>query len=60
MDDERPEVLTFGRLAHRTGLMVRTPRLWSDEGAVPPVARGDGTDEPVGAAFLRRTHPGHQ
>jgi DNA-binding transcriptional MerR regulator len=39
MDDERPEVLTIGRLADRTGLPVRTLRFWSDEGAVPPVAR---------------------
>lgn len=39
MDDERPDVLTIGRLAHRTGLSVRTLRFWSDEGAVPPVAR---------------------
>ncbi|MER5834203.1 MerR family transcriptional regulator [Streptomyces sp. NPDC002130] len=39
MDDERPEVLTIGQLAHRTGLPVRTLRFWSDEGAVPPVAR---------------------
>lgn len=39
MDDERPEVLTIGRLADRTGLTVRTLRFWSDEGAVPPVAR---------------------
>lgn len=39
MDDERPDVLTIGRLAHRTGLPVSTLRFWSDEGAVPPVAR---------------------
>ncbi|PLW73940.1 MerR family transcriptional regulator [Streptomyces sp. SCUT-3] len=39
MDDERPELLTIGRLAHRTGLPVRTLRFWSDAGAVPPVAR---------------------
>ncbi|CAM5651090.1 helix-turn-helix domain-containing protein [Streptomyces purpurascens] len=39
MDDERPDVLTIGQLAHRTGLPVRTLRFWSDEGAVPPVAR---------------------
>ncbi|GHH52699.1 helix-turn-helix domain-containing protein [Streptomyces candidus] len=39
MDDERPTLLTIGRLAHRTGLPVRTLRFWSDEGAVPPVAR---------------------
>jgi DNA-binding transcriptional MerR regulator len=42
MDDERPEVLTIGRLAHRTGLPVRTLRFWSDEGAVPPVGRSEG------------------
>ncbi|MFI8895718.1 helix-turn-helix domain-containing protein [Streptomyces paradoxus] len=39
MDDERPDVLTIGQLAHRTGLPVRTLRFWSDEGAVPPVTR---------------------
>ncbi|NGO13543.1 MerR family transcriptional regulator [Streptomyces sp. HC44] len=39
MDDEYPDVLTIGQLAHRTGLPVRTLRFWSDEGAVPPVAR---------------------
>jgi DNA-binding transcriptional MerR regulator len=39
MDDEHPDVLTIGQLAHRTGLSVRTLRFWSDEGAVPPVAR---------------------
>jgi DNA-binding transcriptional MerR regulator len=42
MDDERPDVLTIGQLAHRTGLSVRTLRFWSDEGAVPPVARSAG------------------
>ncbi|MBF4138113.1 helix-turn-helix domain-containing protein [Streptomyces albidoflavus] len=42
MDDERPDVLTIGRLARRTGLSVRTLRFWSDEGAVPPVARSAG------------------
>ncbi|MFC8765125.1 MerR family transcriptional regulator [Streptomyces sp. NPDC057193] len=39
MDDEHSDLLTIGRLAHRTGLPVRTLRFWSDEGAVPPVAR---------------------
>jgi len=39
MDDERPDVLTIGQLADRTGLAVRTLRFWSDEGVVPPVAR---------------------
>ncbi|MBT2376300.1 MerR family transcriptional regulator [Streptomyces sp. ISL-111] len=42
MDDERPDVLTIGRLARRTGVAVRTLRFWSDEGAVPPVARSAG------------------
>ncbi|MEU9579874.1 MerR family transcriptional regulator [Streptomyces chilikensis] len=42
MDDERPDVLTIGQLAHRTGLPVRTLRFWSDEGLVPPVARSAG------------------
>ncbi|MFJ2738244.1 MerR family transcriptional regulator [Streptomyces sp. NPDC087440] len=39
MEDERPDMLTIGRLADRTGVPVRTLRFWSDEGAVPPVAR---------------------
>ncbi|MCX5206227.1 MerR family transcriptional regulator [Streptomyces sp. NBC_00237] len=39
MEDERPDVLTIGRLAHRTGVPVRTLRFWSDEGAIPPVGR---------------------
>ncbi|MFC9133360.1 MerR family transcriptional regulator [Streptomyces sp. NPDC057099] len=39
MDDEHPDLLTIGRLAHRTGLAVRTLRFWSDAGAVPPAAR---------------------
>ncbi|MEU0162263.1 MerR family transcriptional regulator [Streptomyces sp. NPDC006261] len=42
MNDERPDVLTIGQLAHRTGSPVRTLRFWSDEGAVPPVARSAG------------------
>ncbi|GGK25497.1 MerR family transcriptional regulator [Streptomyces camponoticapitis] len=42
MNDERPDVLTIGRLAQRTGLPVRTLRFWSDEGVVPPVARSAG------------------
>ncbi|MFJ6700614.1 MerR family transcriptional regulator [Streptomyces sp. NPDC091272] len=39
MENERPDLLTIGQLAHRTGLSVRTLRFWSDQGAVPPVAR---------------------
>src|SRR5215207_9315124 len=41
-NERRPDVLTIGRLAHRTGLPVRTLRFWSDEGAVPPVGRSAG------------------
>lgn len=37
--DERPDLLTIGQLARRTGLSARTLRFWSDEGAVPPAAR---------------------
>ncbi|MFF5722318.1 MerR family transcriptional regulator [[Kitasatospora] papulosa] len=42
MEDEGPDALTIGRLAHRTGLPVRTLRFWSDEGLVPPAARTVG------------------
>ncbi|WP_299534407.1 MerR family transcriptional regulator [uncultured Streptomyces sp.] len=54
MDDERTEVLTIGRLAHRTGLPVRTLRFWSDEGAVPPVARSAGGYRLYDAASVAR------
>ncbi|CAM5597348.1 MerR family transcriptional regulator [Streptomyces diastaticus] len=33
------ETFTIGQLARLTGLSVRTLRYWSDEGAIPPVAR---------------------
>ncbi|MEV5335984.1 MerR family transcriptional regulator [Streptomyces werraensis] len=35
-------LLTIGALARATGLPVRTIRYWSDEGALPPVARSPG------------------
>ncbi|CAM5693643.1 hypothetical protein SALBM217S_10532 [Streptomyces griseoloalbus] len=35
-------LLTIGALARATGLSVRTIRYWSDEGALPPVARSAG------------------
>ncbi|MEV5427465.1 MerR family transcriptional regulator [Streptomyces cellulosae] len=35
-------LLTIGALARATGLSVRTIRYWSDEGALPPVARSSG------------------
>ncbi|MFE2529929.1 MerR family transcriptional regulator [Streptomyces sp. NPDC059382] len=54
MDDERPDLLTIGRLAHRTGLPVRTLRFWSDEGAVPPAARSAGGYRLYDAASVAR------
>ncbi|MFC9249165.1 MerR family transcriptional regulator [Streptomyces sp. NPDC057136] len=36
------ELSTIGELSRRTGLPVRTIRFWSDEGALPPVARSEG------------------
>jgi DNA-binding transcriptional MerR regulator len=33
------DLFTIGELARATGLTVRTIRYWSDEGALPPVAR---------------------
>jgi len=39
MEDDDAGMLTIGGLAARTGIPVRTLRFWSDEGAVPPVAR---------------------
>jgi DNA-binding transcriptional MerR regulator len=35
-------LFTIGELARATGLSVRTIRYWSDEGALPPVARSQG------------------
>ncbi|GAA3816669.1 MerR family transcriptional regulator [Streptomyces chiangmaiensis] len=35
-------LFTIGELARATGLTVRTVRYWSDEGALPPVARSSG------------------
>lgn len=35
-------LFTIGELARATGLTVRTIRYWSDEGALPPVARSRG------------------
>ncbi|MFD9374232.1 MerR family transcriptional regulator [Streptomyces sp. NPDC059999] len=54
MEDERSEMLTIGRLAHRTGLPVRTLRFWSDKGAVPPVARSAGGYRLYDAAAVAR------
>ncbi|MDG9711566.1 MerR family transcriptional regulator [Streptomyces sp. DH10] len=42
MIDDGTGLLTIGELARVTGLTVRTIRYWSDEGALPPVARSAG------------------
>ncbi|MET7295572.1 MerR family transcriptional regulator [Streptomyces griseoloalbus] len=42
MIDDGTGLLTIGELARATGLSVRTIRYWSDEGALPPVARSAG------------------
>ncbi|MET9901470.1 MerR family transcriptional regulator [Streptomyces sp. NPDC006446] len=42
MIEDGTGLLTIGRLARSTGLSVRTIRYWSDEGALPPVARSAG------------------
>ncbi|MFF4401618.1 MerR family transcriptional regulator [Streptomyces sp. NPDC001480] len=42
MSADRTTLFTIGELARATGLTVRTIRYWSDEGALPPVARSSG------------------
>ncbi|MGW2641026.1 helix-turn-helix domain-containing protein [Streptomyces sp. NPDC001348] len=42
MSADGTPLLTIGELARATGLTVRTIRYWSDEGALPPVARSAG------------------
>ncbi|MEU6555885.1 MerR family transcriptional regulator [Streptomyces sp. NPDC046915] len=42
MSADRTPLFTIGELARATGLTVRTIRYWSDEGALPPVARSSG------------------
>ncbi|MEU4010540.1 MerR family transcriptional regulator [Streptomyces pseudogriseolus] len=42
MNHDGTGLLTIGALARATGLSVRTIRYWSDEGALPPVARSAG------------------
>ncbi|WP_030900793.1 MerR family transcriptional regulator [Streptomyces sp. NRRL S-474] len=47
-------MLTIGELARATGLTVRTIRYWSDEGALPPVARSAGGYRLFDAASVAR------
>lgn len=42
MSADGTPLFTIGELARVTGLTVRTIRYWSDEGALPPVARSAG------------------
>ncbi|WP_055493615.1 MerR family transcriptional regulator [Streptomyces sp. TP-A0356] len=42
MIEDGTRLFTIGELARTCGLTVRTIRYWSDEGALPPVARSSG------------------
>ncbi|MET9864710.1 MerR family transcriptional regulator [Streptomyces sp. NPDC006386] len=54
MTDDGTGLLTIGALARATGLTVRTIRYWSDEGALPPVARSEGGYRLYDAASVAR------
>ncbi|MFD6175187.1 helix-turn-helix domain-containing protein [Streptomyces coeruleorubidus] len=54
MIDNGTGLLTIGELARVTGLTVRTIRYWSDEGALPPVARSAGGYRLYDAASVAR------
>ncbi|MFE2517565.1 helix-turn-helix domain-containing protein [Streptomyces mirabilis] len=54
MIDDGTGLLTIGELARATGLTVRTIRYWSDEGALPPVARSPGGYRLYDAASVAR------
>ncbi|MER6977474.1 MerR family transcriptional regulator [Streptomyces carpinensis] len=54
MSEDSTGLLTIGELARATGLTVRTIRYWSDEGALPPVARSAGGYRLYDAASVAR------
>ncbi|MFB7601012.1 MerR family transcriptional regulator [Streptomyces sp. NPDC056160] len=54
MTDDSTGLFTIGELARATGLTVRTIRFWSDEGALPPVARSAGGYRLYDAASVAR------
>ncbi|MFJ1655483.1 MerR family transcriptional regulator [Streptomyces sp. NPDC088337] len=54
MTEDGTGLLTIGELARITGLTVRTIRYWSDEGALPPVARSTGGYRLYDAACVAR------
>ncbi|MFE9769176.1 MerR family transcriptional regulator [Streptomyces sp. NPDC005808] len=54
MIEDGTGLFTIGELARSTGLSVRTIRYWSDEGALPPVARSTGGYRLYDAASVAR------
>ena len=54
MIEDGTGLFTIGELARSTGLSVRTIRYWSDEGALPPVARSAGGYRLYDAASVAR------
>ncbi|MFD4526961.1 MerR family transcriptional regulator [Streptomyces sp. NPDC058470] len=54
MIEDGAGLFTIGELARSTGLSVRTIRYWSDEGALPPVARSAGGYRLYDAASVAR------
>ncbi|MEU3935457.1 MerR family transcriptional regulator [Streptomyces sp. NPDC029044] len=54
MIDDGTGLRTIGELARVTGLTVRTIRYWSDQGALPPVARSAGGYRLYDAASVAR------
>ncbi|MYR40944.1 MerR family transcriptional regulator [Streptomyces sp. SID5910] len=54
MTDDGTGLMTIGELARATGLTVRTIRYWSDEGALPPLARSSGGYRLYDAASVAR------
>ncbi|GGN75558.1 MerR family transcriptional regulator [Streptomyces albiflavescens] len=54
MIDDGTGLFTIGELSRSTGLSVRTIRYWSDEGALPPVARSSGGYRLYDAASVAR------
>ncbi|MFI6489736.1 MerR family transcriptional regulator [Streptomyces sp. NPDC050564] len=54
MIEDGTGLFTIGELSRSTGLSVRTIRYWSDEGALPPVARSSGGYRLYDAASVAR------
>ncbi|MEU9210846.1 MerR family transcriptional regulator [Streptomyces sp. NPDC048415] len=54
MIEDGTGLFTIGEMSRSTGLSVRTIRYWSDEGALPPVARSSGGYRLYDAASVAR------